>query len=310
MSSARNGRQSNSATIEPADASASTVRFSAHQLKVIDTCLRPTGFDFRTFAPGPIAETEWDALKLLHLDLTLPTADPSMTSTTSRLSTIIYAAAQCVEESNGSDRDEGFWKKVKDILADDETFREGLVSDFMKLDNILYRYYSAWVSFKDRNPGMSRRLIQQPFTASAESRAIHQLHRAMAGYRACQKEIDLPYTEGYDKGKRDAERIHKTKLHEMKAQRLKEEADMFALNRTTMDRNRQVAQENTRIIKECEELAAEISELRKLNKELNDLYEASQKQMAADRLERSTGELHYTFASQGQTDHEVVDLTI
>ncbi|KXH39608.1 hypothetical protein CSIM01_06663 [Colletotrichum simmondsii] len=173
------GRKANSGPSVPAIASPSAERFSTHQLKVIEVCLRQTGFDFRCFACGTVAEVEWDALKLLHLDFALPTADPSLTMTASRLTAIIHAAAQCLESSHCTTRDAAFWKEVKNLLSDDSTFQAAPISDFVKFDNILYRYYSAWVSFRDQNPGMSRTLIQEPYTTSAESKAAHQLHLAM-----------------------------------------------------------------------------------------------------------------------------------
>ncbi|UQC91136.1 uncharacterized protein CLUP02_16670 [Colletotrichum lupini] len=324
------GRKANSGPNVPAIASPPAERFSTHQLKVIDVCLRQTGFDFRGFACGPVAEAEWDALKLLHLDFALPTADPSLTMTASRLAAIIHAAAQCLESSDYTTRDAAFWKEVKKLLSDDSTFQSAPIFDFVKFDNILYRFYSAWVSFRDKNPGMSRTLIQEPYTTSAESKAasskdellaatdeyIRQTVRGKknsialarrhfkAGYRAHFKsELEETYSEAYDKGKREGESEYKIKLKEMKAKIRKEEADLFALNRVTMDRNRQVGQENKSITKEVEELQAENSELRRLNKELSDLCEASQQRFAMNRSGGSTEK-----RSNGFAFGEVVDL--
>ncbi|KXH46457.1 hypothetical protein CSAL01_03018 [Colletotrichum salicis] len=173
------GRQASPDSIAPANATTLTERFSAHQLKVIDVCLRQTGFDFRGYACGPVAEGEWDTLKLLHLDFALPTADPSLTTTASRLCTIIHAASQCLEGSEYTVRDATFWEEVKKLLSDDSTFQSASISDFVKFDTVLYRYYSAFVTFRDQNPGMSRTLIKEPYTTSAESKAVHQLHLAM-----------------------------------------------------------------------------------------------------------------------------------
>ncbi|KAI3531395.1 hypothetical protein CABS02_14188 [Colletotrichum abscissum] len=338
------GRKANSGPNVPAIASPPAERFSTHQLKVIDVCLRQTGFDFRGFACGPVAEAEWDALKLLHLDFALPTADPCLTMTASRLAAIIHAAAQCLESSGCTTRDAAFWKEVKKLLSDDSTFQAAPIFDFVKFDNILYRFYSAWVSFRDKNPGMSRTLIQEPYTTSAESKAedimelngtavkaktsskdellaatdeyIQQTVRGKknsialarrhfkAGYRAhFRSELEETYSEAYDKGKREGESEYKIKLKQMKAQIRKEEADLFALNRVTMDRNRQVGQENKSITKEVEDLEAENSELRRLNKELSDLCEASQQRVAMNRPGGSTEK-----RSNGFAFGEVVDL--
>ncbi|KAL2879098.1 hypothetical protein SGCOL_005518 [Colletotrichum sp. CLE4] len=173
------GRQASPGLIAFTNATTPTERFPAHQLEVIDFCLRQTGFDFRGYACGPVGVDDWDALKLLHLDFTLPTADPSLTTTASRLCTIIHAASQCLENSDYAIRDATFWQEVKKLLSDDSIFQAAPTSDFVKFDNVLYRYYSAFVTFKDRNPGMSRTLIKEPYTTSAESKAVHQLHQAM-----------------------------------------------------------------------------------------------------------------------------------
>ncbi|KAL0767141.1 hypothetical protein CaCOL14_010712 [Colletotrichum acutatum] len=327
MPPTQKGRKANSGPIAPATASPSAERFSAHQLKVIDVCLRQTGFDFRGFACGPVTEGEWDVLKLLHLDFALPTADPSLTMTASRLAAIIHAAAQCLESSDCTARNAAFWKEVKKLLSDDSNFKAAPISDFVKFDNILYRFYSAWVSFRDKNPGMSHIMelngtavkakasskdellaatdeyIRQTVRGKKNSISLARRH-FKAGYRAHYKpELEETYSEAYNKGKREGESEYKIKLKEMKAQIRKEEADLFALNRVTMDRNRQVGQENKSITKEVEDLQAENSKLRRLNKELNDLREASQKQIATNRSEESTEGRWNAFAPG-----EVVDL--
>ncbi|KAJ0328850.1 hypothetical protein COL5a_004638 [Colletotrichum fioriniae] len=317
MPPTRKGRKTNSSLTAPATGMPSDERFSAHLLKVIDICLRQTGFDLRGFACGPVAEGEWDALKLLHLDFTLPTIDPSLTTTASRLSAIIHAAAQCLESSDYTTRDGAFWKEVKNLLSDDSTFQAAPISDFVKFDNLLYRFYSAWedimelngtavkakASSKDELLAATDEYIRQTVRGKKNSISFARRH-FKAGYRAHYKpELEETYSEAYRKGKREGESEYKTKLKEMKAQIRKEEANLFVLNRATMDRNRQVAHENKSITKEVEDLQAENSELRRINKELGDLLGASQQKAAPYRSEGSTEE-----RSNGFVFGEVVDL--
>ncbi|KAK1449061.1 hypothetical protein CMEL01_08376 [Colletotrichum melonis] len=260
---------------------------------------------------------EWDALKLLHLDFALPAADPSLTITASRLAAIIHAAAQCLESSDCTTRDAAFWKEVKKLLSDDSTFQAASIFDFVKFDNILYRFFSAWedimelngtavkakASSKDELLAATDEYIRQTVRGKKNSIALARRH-FKAGYRAHFKsELEETYSEAYDKGKREGESEYKIKLKEMKAQIRKEEADLFALNRVTMDRNRQVGQENKSITKEVEDLQAENSELRRLNKELSDLCEASQQRVATNRSGGSTEK-----RSNGFAFGEVVDL--
>ncbi|KXH39607.1 hypothetical protein CSIM01_06662 [Colletotrichum simmondsii] len=161
----------------------------------------------------------------------------------------------------------------------------------------------AKASSKDELLAATDEYIQQTVWDKKNSIALARRH-FKAGYRAHYKpELEKTYSEAYNKGKREGESEYKIKLKEMKAQIRKEEADFFALNRATMDRNRQMGQENKCITKEVEDLQAENSELRRLNKELSDLREASQQQAATNRSGGSTERRPNGFAFG-----EVVDL--
>ncbi|EXF73761.1 hypothetical protein CFIO01_07389 [Colletotrichum fioriniae PJ7] len=161
----------------------------------------------------------------------------------------------------------------------------------------------AKASSKDELLAATDEYIRQTVRGKKNSISLARRH-FKAGYRAHYKpELEETYSEAYHKGKREGEIEYKTKLKEMKAQIRKEEADLFVLNRATLDRNRQVAHENKSITKEVEDLQAENSELRRINKELSDLLGASQQQIVTDRSGGSTEK-----RSNGFAFGEVVDL--
>ncbi|KXH46458.1 hypothetical protein CSAL01_03019 [Colletotrichum salicis] len=159
------------------------------------------------------------------------------------------------------------------------------------------------ISSKNEILAATDEYIRQTVRGRSHSISIARRH-FKAGYRAHHKpKLEETYTEAYNKGKREGESAYRIKLQELRDQIRKEETDLFALNRTTMDRNRQVVHENKCITKEFEDLRAENSELRRLNQELMELREGSPKRITADRPEESIGK-----GQNGFTFGEVIDL--